>query len=60
MSAWILALVPLFLFAVIWITSPEYLPMLLEDETGKKMIIYGVVSGIIGIYWVKKIIRIEV
>ena len=60
MSAWILALVPLFLFAVIWVTSPEYLPVLLEDEAGKKMIIYGVVSGIIGIYWVKKIIRIEV
>jgi tight adherence protein B len=60
MSAWILALVPLFLFAVIWVTSPEYLPMLLEEEAGKKMIIYGVVSGIIGIYWVKKIIRIEV
>ena len=60
MSAWILALVPLVLFAVIWITSPDYLPMLLEEEAGQKMIIYGVVSGIIGIYWVKKIIRIEV
>jgi len=60
MSAWILALVPLGLFAVIWITSPDYLPILLEEEAGKKMIIYGAVSGIIGIYWVKKIIRIEV
>ena len=60
MSAWILALVPLFLFAVIWVTSPEYLPLLLEDEVGKKMIIYGVVSGLVGIFWVKKIIRIEV
>lgn len=60
MSAWILALVPLVLFAVIWVTSPDYLPMLLEEEAGKKMIIYGVVSAIIGIYWVKKIIRIEV
>jgi len=60
MSAWILALVPLFLFAVIWVTSPEYLPMLLEEEAGKKMIMYGVVSGLIGIYWVKRIIRIEV
>jgi tight adherence protein B len=60
MSAWILALVPLVLFAVIWITSPEYLPMLLEDEVGKKMIIYGVVSGIIGIFWIRRVIRIEV
>jgi tight adherence protein B len=60
MSAWILALVPLVLFAVIWVTTPDYLPMLLEEEAGKKMVIYGVVSAIIGIYWVKKIIRIEV
>lgn len=60
LSAWILALVPLVLFAVIWTTSPDYLPMLLEDEVGKKMIIYGVVSGIVGIFWVRSVIRIEV
>lgn len=60
LSAWILALVPLVLFAVIWVTSPDYLPMLLEEEAGKKMIIYGVVSGVVGIFWVRRIIRIEV
>ena len=60
LSAWILALVPLVLFAVIWGTSPDYLPMLLEEEVGKKMIIYGVVSAIIGIFWVRRVIRIEV
>lgn len=60
LSAWILALVPLVLFAVIWVTSPDYLPMLLEEDAGKKMIIYGVVSGIVGIFWVRRIIRIEV
>jgi tight adherence protein B len=60
LSAWILALVPLVLFGVIWLTTPDYLPMLLEHETGKKMIIYGAVSGIIGIYWVRNVIRIEV
>ena len=60
MSAWILSLVPLVLFGMITITSPDYLPMLLEDETGKKMVIYGAVSGIIGIYWVRNVIRIEV
>ena len=60
LSAWILALVPLVLFAVIWGTSPDYLPMLLEEEVGKKMIIYGAVSAIIGIFWVRRVIRIEV
>ena len=60
LSAWILALVPLVLFGVIWLTTPDYLPLLLEDEAGKKMIIYGAVSAIIGIYWVRNVIRIEV
>ena len=60
MSAWILALVPLVLFAAITVTTPSYLPLLLEEEAGRKMIIYGVVSAIVGIFWVKKIIRIEV
>lgn len=60
LSAWILTLVPLVLFAVIWVTTPAYLPMLLEDDIGMNMIIYGVVSGIVGIFWVKRIIRIEV
>ena len=60
MSAWILALVPLVLFAVIWTTSPDYLPMLLEDEAGQKMIIYGAISAMSGMYWIRNIIRIEV
>lgn len=60
LSAWILALVPLVLFAVIWITSPDYLPMLLEEGAGRNMIVYGAVSAIIGIFWVRKVIRIEV
>ncbi len=31
-----------------------------EEEVGKKMIIYGVVSAVIGIFWVRRVIRIEV
>lgn len=60
LSAWILALVPLVLFAVIWVTSPDYLPTLLEHPVGQKLILFGFVSGIVGIIWIRKIIRIEV
>ena len=60
MSAWVLAMVPLVLFAVIWVTTPDYLPTLLEDKRGQYMIMYGAVSGVIGIAWIRKIIRIEV
>ena len=60
MSAWVLATVPLVLFAVIWISTPSYLPVLVEDPRGHNMIIFACISGIIGIFWIRRIIRIEV
>ena len=60
MSAWVLAAVPTVLFVTLWFTSPDYLPVLLEDERGKKMITYGFFSGVVGIFWIRKILRIEV
>jgi tight adherence protein B len=60
MSAWVLAMVPLTLFAALWMTQPDYLPILLEDPRGQKMVIYGMVSGVTGIFWIRKILRIEV
>src|SRR6185437_17122682 len=38
MSAWVLALVPLALFALISYSSPTYLPVLLHDPVGHKLI----------------------
>jgi tight adherence protein B len=60
MSAWVLATVPLVLFATISITTPDYLPILVEDPRGQNLIIYGAISGLIGIAWIRRIIRIEV
>jgi tight adherence protein B len=60
MSAWVLACVPLVLFAVISITTPDYLPILVDDPRGQKMIIYGMISGVLGILWIRRILRIEV
>ena len=51
---------PLVLFAVIWVTTPDYLPVLLDDPTGQKLLIFAVVSGCVGIFWMRRIIRIEV
>ena len=60
LSAWILALVPIVLFAIISITTPDYLPTLTEDPLGQKLIMGGGVMGVIGIWWIRKIIRIDV
>jgi tight adherence protein B len=60
LSAWILALVPLVLFVAMSITSPDYLPHLLKDPMGKNLIAASVVMGIIGILWIRRILRIQV
>lgn len=59
LSAWILALVPIILFGVLWITTPTYLPPLLESPTGQKMIVFAVVMLIVAVFWMRKIIRID-
>lgn len=60
LSAWILTMVPFALFAVISFTTPEYLPVLLEDPVGRKAVAFGFVMMVLGIYWIRRIIRIDV
>lgn len=60
MSAWVLAMVPLVLFALISLTSPDYLPTLLNNPLGPKLITGAVVLAICGILWIRRIIRIRV
>ncbi len=59
LSAWILALVPFTLFVVIMVTTPDYLPVLLESPAGMKMIMVGAFMGIVGIFWIRRIIQID-
>ncbi len=60
MSAIVLASVPLVLFVTLWFVTPDYLPVLLHDEGGQKMLMYGFFSAVVGILWIRKILRIEV
>jgi len=60
MSAWVLAMVPLGLFAYLSVSNPDYLPILLEDELGKKLTAFAAVWSFVGIYFIRRIIRIEV
>jgi tight adherence protein B len=60
LSAWILSLVPLVLVVVISVTSPDYLPLLFKDPMGKNLAAAAVVFGILGILWIRRIIRIQV
>jgi len=60
LSARVLVLMPLFLFAVIWFTSPSYLPTLLQDPRGPTLIFMACVLEAIGIFWIRRVIRIQV
>jgi tight adherence protein B len=60
MSAWILVAIPFVLAIAIIVTSPTYLPVLLNDPLGHKLIIGAFCAMLIGIFWIKKIIRIQV
>ena len=60
LSAWILAMTPFVLFVVISMTTPTYLPVLLEHPTGQKLVAFGFTMGVIGIFWIRRVIRIDV
>ncbi|MGI9288331.1 MAG: type II secretion system F family protein [Pseudomonadales bacterium] len=60
LSGWILTLLPFVLFAVISATTPSYLPMLTEDPQGKELIMWAFGLMLVGILWMRKIIKIEV
>ncbi len=60
LSAWILAMTPFVLFVAISLLNPQYLPPLLDDPVGRNLIGFGFVMGVIGLYWIRRIIRIEV
>jgi tight adherence protein B len=59
LSAWILTLVPIVLFGVIWITTPAYLPPMLESPMGQKLLIFAGFMMVVAIFWMRKIIRID-
>ena len=59
MSAWILVLMPFILSIVLTIVEPDYLPMLFEDEFGIKLIIVALIVMTLGVYWIRRVIRVK-
>jgi tight adherence protein B len=60
LSAWILALVPLAMFGAIWLTTRNYLSVLMQTELGRQLLFTGVGLAIVGVLWIRRVIRIEV
>lgn len=60
MSAWVLAMVPLGLFIFLQIRTPDYMPILLDDPNGRNIIAATFVWAVIGIFIMRRIIRVDV
>lgn len=59
LSAWVLILLPFVLMLVIYAVSPDYLIPLFHEPLGKKLLLGSAVSMLIGIIWIRRIIKID-
>ncbi|MGB9150879.1 MAG: type II secretion system F family protein [Burkholderiales bacterium] len=60
LSAWILALLPFCLSAVIYLLNPTFFSVLWKDPLGLKLIIAALIMMVLGGIWMRKIIHIHV
>ena len=59
-SAWIMAMVPFFIFAGLSIINPGYVGSLTADPMGRKVILGGIVLMIAENLWIRKLIALEI
>lgn len=60
MSAWILGLMPMVILLVMAVVSPNYISVLWTDPTGLRMLWYGVAASVVGVLWMRRVVRIRV
>jgi tight adherence protein B len=59
-SALILAMLPVGIFVTLYFVNPDYIMLLLTDPQGHRLLMGGILSMAIGIFWMNKIIKIKV
>ncbi len=60
MSAIVLALLPPILGVAMYIINPNYMKTLFNTTVGQLLILGGIVLALVGFFWMKKVIKIEV
>jgi len=60
LSGIVLLALPPVLFIVVYRMNPDYLMLLFTDELGKKMLVGGIVSQLLGALMIRKIVNIRV
>lgn len=59
LAAWVLSLLPFALAGLLTVISPDFLPMLTGNAIGRRLVMAAFVLTIIGILWMRKIVRID-
>ncbi|MGH8809370.1 MAG: type II secretion system F family protein, partial [Noviherbaspirillum sp.] len=60
LSAWILGILPFGLAALLQTINPKFMSLLWTDPLGQKMLAVVGVLMVIGIFWMRKIVRVRV
>lgn len=60
MSAWVLTLMPIGLMAAMQLTNPKYSAVLWQDPGGQRMLWYAVCAVVVGMLWMRMIVRVRV
>jgi len=60
LSAWILSVLPLAVLAMMSVTNPGYVSVLWTDPVGVKMCWYAASGCVVGIVWMRKVVRIRI
>lgn len=59
-SAWVLGILPFAVGAFIYLVSPKFMSMLWTDPVGLKMVWIMLLAMVVGIFWMRRIVRIHV
>ena len=60
MTGYLLAFLPFGLFAILWSMNADYMRILFTDPMGKQVVIIGLVMQVVGYFWIRNVVNIEI
>jgi tight adherence protein B len=60
LAGWILSLLPFFMAGVLTLINPDFIPMLTQEASGRKLIMWSFGLIVVGILWLRRIVNIDV
>jgi tight adherence protein B len=60
MTGYLLAVLPLALFSILWSMNADYMRILFTDPMGKLVVIIGIIMQIVGYFWIRRVVDIEI